>query len=666
MQRSSTITIPRQSINFSTFIHCLKCEKSFTDSNPAYAIHECFHLFCQECVHFELEDEMVCFVCQSPLTEPEFHRKLPEWSRLEIAKKYFNMDLQGHDQMHRVRGEEACPEATQVGLPQRMLQFTSEEMKEVNDDNDMIEDSEENDGNDDDGFMTAEDGITSTDSKIGAKSDKSKLKSKKLRNSIQMVSEMLEDFKEKSKNGDNSILSIKNINKPTKKYGETPFHSFCKAGNLQKVKICITDCIGLDTNVICHNGYSILLDVLQSNIEVQTQYSIIDMLCDSDIYPSPVFNNSVTALSFLLQNLTGNTAFGHISKQGEKAALTLRKLTLYEEFIKKLCYETSSLGKITQREFSFTEIDREWVNEVFSLNCQQVEKRDPHVFVAIKDLCKKLLKLEVTDSGNYYKFMLEKLNDDENSYLEQRIEEIVNIDELKPDWPLFKNSRNGDATCIVTSENRKFIELGAKHLTEIIEHSKKKSKFMITSDNIKITSDNKKELISDKTPLYPKFVNYLNFCSNFNLTSKLLLFKNYTFFVTTSFYKPNNTPGKRRSSRRKTPPQTVLKLSVQNDKDKTSQNFSNTQNYIALLKSLGAQIRASQPYSDDETVQAHALENMDKVQYTCLEQNQVCFYILYLGENSEHVEQCFGPVRIVGREWLYECVENYKIYPASF
>ena len=65
-------------------------------------------------------------------------------------------------------------------------------------------------------------------------------------------------------------------------------------------------------------------------------------------------------------------------------------------------------------------------------------------------------------------------------------------------------------------------------------------------------------------------------------------------------------------------------------------------------------------------MQAHALENMDKVQYTCLEQNQVCFYILYLGEKTDDVGQCFGPVRIVGREWLYECVENYKIYPASF
>ena len=434
------------------------------------------------------------------------------------------MDLKGHDQMHRAREKDPCPEATQVGLPQRMLQFTSEEMKDVEmNDNDEMTENNENDENseDDDGFMTAEDGITSTDSKLApndsksaksTKSDKSKLKSKKLRNSIQIVSEMLEDFKEKSKNGDNSILSIKNINKPTKKYGETPFHSFCKAGNLQKVKICISDCIGLDINVICHNGYSILLDVLQSDIEVQTQYSTIDMLCDSNIYPSPVYNNSVTALSILLQNLTGNTAFGHISKQGEKSVLNLRKLTLYEEFIKKLCYETSSLGKITQREFSFTEIDKEWVNEVYNLNCQQVEKRDPHVFVAIKDLCKKLLKLEVTDSGNYHKFMLEKLINDENdekSYSEQVIEEIVNIDELKPDWSLFKNGKNSAAaTCIVTSENRKFIELSARHLTEIIEHSRKKSRFMITSDDIKITKDNKKELISEKTPIFPKFVNY--------------------------------------------------------------------------------------------------------------------------------------------------------------
>ena len=39
-------------------------------------------------MHFELEDEIVCYVCQSGLAELEFHRKLPEWAGLEIAKKY--------------------------------------------------------------------------------------------------------------------------------------------------------------------------------------------------------------------------------------------------------------------------------------------------------------------------------------------------------------------------------------------------------------------------------------------------------------------------------------------------------------------------------------------------------------------------------------------------
>ena len=56
------------------------------------------------------------------------------------------------------------------------------------------------------------------------------------------------------------------------------------------------------------------------------------------------------------------------------------------------------------------------------------------------------------------------------------------------------------------------------------------------------------------------------------------------------------TPGKRRSSRRKTPTQIDLKMSVENEQDKTLQDSSSTQNYIALLKSLGADIRASQPY----------------------------------------------------------------------
>ena len=162
MIRAANLKIPAAEINFDTFLKCPKCRSSFTDSNPAYAIHECQHLYCGECVHFELESEICCYKCQAAMSVAEFHRKLPEWARLEIVKKYCRLNVESELNRKKVRTVSPNPEATQCGKPSRLLQFD--------------EDEEEDRG-------------------IAA---------------------------------DVSVMSIgmkQNLNKPTKKFGETPFHT---------------------------------------------------------------------------------------------------------------------------------------------------------------------------------------------------------------------------------------------------------------------------------------------------------------------------------------------------------------------------------------------------------------------------------------------------------
>merc|ERR1712019_228243 len=90
--------------------------------------------------------------------------------------------------------------------------------------------------------------------------------------------------------------------------------------------------------------------------------------------------------------------------------LTHRKVILYESLIKKLCFEVLDNGKTRQRPFCFTEIDKIWLDEIQDLNVKEMYGRDPHIYAAIKELCKWMTKLEVNFSENYYDFMLKKGN----------------------------------------------------------------------------------------------------------------------------------------------------------------------------------------------------------------------------------------------------------------
>ena len=81
--------------------------------------------------------------------------------------------------------------------------------------------------------------------------------------------------------------------------------------------------------------------------------------------------------------------------------LTHRKVILYESLIKKLCFEVLDNGKTRQRPFCFTEIDKIWLDEIQDLNVKEMYGRDPHIYAAIKELCKWMTKLEVNFSENY-------------------------------------------------------------------------------------------------------------------------------------------------------------------------------------------------------------------------------------------------------------------------
>merc|ERR1711884_913966 len=211
--------------------------------------------------------------------------------------------------------------------------------------------------------------------------------------------------------------------------------------------------------------------------------------------------------------------------------------------------------------------------------------------------------------------------------LSNKVKEYINIDELKPGWPLL-DRKPRVPICILAMKDKKFDQISPTHLKDILEHSKRHCQFAMIASDTKLRA---KETIRWLKPLFPKFQNYLNFCSTFNLISKISLFKNYTFYITSELTSTiTTTPVKtnRRSSRRKTPPKTDLQSSIEKE-DKHN-------DYEGLLRTLGAEITKNQPYPDDETVQAYALENIDKVMFTCLEQHQVCYYILYIGDKSSN------------------------------
>ena len=257
----------------------------------------------------------------------------------------------------------------------------------------------------------------------------------------------------------------------------------------------------------------------------------------------------MTPLSHLLENLTGmdiQTGIPHAQP------LTLRTITIYDEFIKKLCFENTD-GVISQREFGFTDLDQFWICEVDETNQRQKSRRDPNLYNAVQDIVSKLQSLDPTPAAKYYDFMLNS----HTEFADFTCTSAINLDEIKPAWGIFNEQTKHDKACLCVGSSKSFSEISSWHLLDIFKRSMDKtvrlpivflSESLVAIDEYEFEGGEKSEVgdENDRTaqsmakPIQPtslgktkfsKFTNYLNFCKFYNIPSKLQLFKGYSFYV---------------------------------------------------------------------------------------------------------------------------------------